>query len=170
MVQTSLAQPKRKRSVTQIKLYLDLILFISFILANIPRATGIPFHEWIGFLFVIPLMAHILLDWQWIVNISKRLFKKLPGEVRFNHFWDLLIFILMVLVALTGTVISESALPALGIKVIIDPFWVTMHDITANLLMVFIGVHLAMHWGWIVNAFRLYILRRPATAKVGESS
>ena len=163
------AQPKRKRSITQIKLYLDIVLLVSFILANIPQATGIPFHEWIGFLFVIPLIVHILLDWQWVVNTTKRLFGKLPGEVRFNHFWDLLIFVMMVLVVLTGTVISESALPALGIHVTIDPFWSTMHDITANLTMIFIGVHLAMHWRWIVNAFKRYILKQPANSKVDKA-
>jgi len=173
MTQTTIAQPKRKRSITQIKLYLDIFLLISFILANIPQATGIPFHEWIGFFFVIPLMAHILLDWQWVVNTTNRLFGKLPGEVRFNHFWDLLIFAMMVLVVLTGTVVSESALPSMGIHITIDPFWATMHDLTANLLMIFIGVHLAMHWKWIVNSFNRYILKRsatPNTPKEGKSS
>lgn len=170
MTRASLVQPKRKRSVTQIKLYLDLVLFVSFVLANIPQATGIPFHEWIGFLFVIPLLAHILLDWQWVVNTTKRLFGKLPGEVRFNHFWDLFIFVMMVLVVLTGTVVSESALPSLGISFTIDPFWATMHDATANLLMIFIGVHLAMHWKWIKGAFSRYILRRSATPKGNKSS
>lgn len=169
MSQATLAQPKRKRSITQIKLYLDLILFVSFILANIPQATGLLFHEWIGLLFVMPLMVHILLDWQWIVNITKRLFKKLPGEVRFNHFWDLIIFVMMVLVILTGTVVSESALPSLGIHITIDPFLQTMHDLTANLLMLFIGVHLAMHWSWIVNAFKRYILRHPVTPQADKS-
>ncbi len=170
MIQTSNTQAKRKRSITQIKLYLDLVLFVSFVLANIPQATGIPFHEWIGFLFVIPLIAHILLDWQWIVNTTKRLFGKLPGEVRFNHFWDLVIFIMMVLVVLTGTVISESALPSLGIHVTVDPFWAALHDMTANLLMIFIGVHLAMHWGWIVNASKRYILKQPRTSKASSTT
>ncbi len=150
----------RKMSANQIKLYSDMVLFIGFVLVNIPQATGIPFHEWISFVFIIPLVLHILLDWKWVINVTLRLFKKLPGEVRFNHFWDLLIFIMMVFAMFTGVVISEAALPALGINVVIDPFWTAMHDISANLLMILIGVHLAMHWSWIVSMTKRYLFPR----------
>jgi len=150
-----------KLSTNQIKLYADIILFVSFVLANIPQATGIPLHEWISILFIVPILVHVLLDWNWVVSVTKRMFKQLPGEVRFNQIWDLLIFIMMVFVLFTGFVISEAALPALGIHVTIDPFWSAMHDLSANLLMIIIGVHLAMHWGWIVSMFKRYVLRKP---------
>jgi hypothetical protein len=155
-------QKQKKMSANQIKLYTDIVLFTAFVLVNIPQATGIPFHEWISFLFIIPLLLHILLDWKWVVNVTLRIFKKLPGEVRFNHIWDLLIFIMMVFALFTGVVISEAALPAVGIHVTIDPFWSAMHDISANLLMILIGIHLAMHWNWIVSMFKHYVLRKPA--------
>lgn len=146
-------------SRNQIKLYSDILLFVAFILTNIPQTTGIPFHEWISVFFIVPLMVHILLDWKWVVSVTKRVFKKLPGEVRFNHIWDVLIFIMMVLALSTGFLISEAALPAIGINAAIDPFWSMMHDLTANLTMVFIGVHLAMHWGWVANMFKRYLWR-----------
>lgn len=161
MLETS-KQNKRfalSMSKTQIRIYLDTTLLVSYILVNIPQATGIPFHEWAGFLFVIPLMLHILISWQWVVDITKRIFKKLPGEVRFNHFWDIGIFIMMVLALFTGTIVSESALPRMGINIVIDPFWQSMHNASANLTIIMIGVHLAMHWKWIVNAVQRYILR-----------
>lgn len=154
------ATATRKKSTTQIRLYANLVLLVSFILANIPQATGIPIHEWVGLLFVFPLLVHLVLDWNWIVNVSKRLFKKLPGEVRFNHFWDLVIFIMMILVLLSGILVSESALPSLGINIAIDPFWQSFHDMTANLTMIFIGVHLAMHWSWLVSSFKRYVLNK----------
>ncbi|MDM8520128.1 DUF4405 domain-containing protein [Anaerolineales bacterium HSG6] len=154
-------QPK-KTSSNQIKLYADIILLTAFILTNVPHATGIPLHEWISILFIIPILVHILLDWKWVVNVTKRMFKRLPGEVRFNHIWDLLIFIMMVFVLLNGFLISEAALPALGIHVTIDPFWSAMHNQSANLLMVMVGVHLAMHWSWIVSMIKRYVLYKPA--------
>ena len=161
-----MANTGKKMSSTKLKLYVDIFLFIGFVLVNIPQATGIAIHEWASFLFIVPLMVHILLDWKWVVSVTKRMFGKLPGEVRFNHLWDLLIFIMMVLALFTGTIISEAALPALGIHVTIDPFWSAMHDLSANLLMIMIGVHLAMHWGWIVSGFKRYIFARPKeTAK-----
>ena len=154
-----MTQNTKKISSNQIKLYLDIVLLVAFVLTNIPQATGIPFHEWISVLFIVPLMVHILLDWKWVVSVTKRIFKRLPGEVRFNHLLDLLIFIMMVLALSTGFLISEAVLPTIGIHVTIDPFWSMMHDLTANLTMVLIGVHLAMHWGWIVSMWKRYIWR-----------
>lgn len=156
-----MTQKQRKMSSNQIKLIADIILFGAFVLANVPQATGIPFHEWISILFIVPILVHLLLDWNWVVSVTKRMFKRMPGEVRFNQIWDLLIFIMMVFVLFNGLIISEAALPALGIHITIDPFWSAMHDISANLLMILVGVHLAVHWKWIVNMFKRYILRQP---------
>jgi cytochrome b len=160
-----MAQQQKKTSISQIRLTADIVLFVAFVLANVPQTTGIPLHEWISILFIVPIMVHILLDWKWIVSVTQRLFKRLPGEVRFNQIWDLIIFIMMVFVLFTGFIISEAALPALGIPITIDPFWSAMHDLSVNLLMVFVGVHLAVHWGWIVSMFKRYILRQPAVSK-----
>lgn len=154
-----MSQTHRKMSSNQIKLYVDIFLFAGFVLVNIPQATGIPFHEWISLFFIVPMVLHIVLDWQWVVNITKRMFGRLPGEVRFNHIFDLIIFIMMTLALMTGFIISEALLPAFGITVVIDPFWTAMHGLVANLTMLLIGVHLAMHWGWIKNVFKRYLGR-----------
>ena len=111
-----------KWSSTQLKLYVDIFLLIGFVLVNMPQSTGIPVHEWASFVFIIPLVIHILLDWNWVVSVTKRMFGRLPGEVRANHIIDLLIFVMMVLALFTGTIISEAALPAMGINITIDPF------------------------------------------------
>ncbi|MEM7346041.1 MAG: DUF4405 domain-containing protein [Chloroflexota bacterium] len=165
-----MTQKPKEMSSNQIKLYADIVLLIAFILVNIPQSTGIAFHEWISFAFIIPLVLHIVLDWKWVVNVTKRLFKRLPGEVRFNHIWDLLIFIMMVIALFTGVVISEAALPAMGIPITVDPFWSVMHDLSANLTMLFIGVHLVMHWGWIVSMVKRYLLGRSAAQQTVEGS
>ena len=151
---------QKRLSSTQFRLYVDLVLFAIYILVNIPQATGIGIHEWASVLFIVPILIHILLDWKWIVSVTKRMFGKLPGEVRTNHILDLIIFVMMVLALFTGFLISEAALPALGIPIFIDPFWSSMHDLTANLTMLLIGIHLAMHWGWIVKSIKRYLLRR----------
>lgn len=156
-----MAQKQKKINSNQIKLIADIILFGAFMLANGPQATGIPIHEWISILFIVPIMLHLLLDWKWVVSVTKRMFKRMPGKVRFNQIWDLLIFIMMVFVLFNGLIISQAALPAMGIHITIDPFWVTMHGMSANLLMILVGVHLAVHWKWIVNMFKRYILRQP---------
>ena len=77
----------RKRnppSSTQIQFLADIVLFVGIVWALMPQATGIPLHEWGSLLVIIPLLVHLVLDWQWIVAITKRLLKRQPGEVRFN--------------------------------------------------------------------------------------
>lgn len=92
----------------------------------------------------------------------------MKGETRFNYVLDWLLFVLFVMATFTGVVISEAALPALGIQVTIDPFWSSMHDLSANLLMVIIGIHLAMHGKWIVTNFKKYVLRRPKPRSIAQ--
>ena len=149
-------------TVKETKLYADIVLLITYVVANIPQTTGVPIHEWASLFLIVPLMVHILLDWKWVVSVTRRMFGKLPGKVRVNHVLDVLIFILMTVAMMTGLLISESALPALGLNPPSDPFWSSMHDLSANLTMLFIGVHLAMHWGFIRTAFTGRHLRRAA--------
>lgn len=161
--------PKTKRqSATQIRVWIDLLFFIGMLLVLAPQATGIPVHEWASFLIIVPFFLHLILDWKWIVNITKRLFKRVKGETRFNYVLDWLLFVLFVMATFTGVVISEAALPTLGIPIAIDQFWSSMHDLSANLLMVVIGIHLAMHWKWIVTNVKKYLLCRPNARAVAQ--
>lgn len=129
----------------------DAILLIFFVIASAPMATGIAMHEWISFLYLIPFIIHILLHWDWIVAMPKRIFKKLSAENRLNIIWDFLLYVLMVIVTVSGILISEAALPLLGIAIQPDSFWHLIHHNSSNLLFPFLGVHLALHWSWIVR-------------------
>ena len=152
-------------SLNQINFWIDLGLLILFYLVMSPQATGIPLHEWISIAIMIPIVVHLLTHWKWIVNVVKKFFKHLPGETRFNQIWNILLFIMMNVAFFTGLLISEVVFPALGIAVNIDPFWVSLHNLSANVLLLMMGVHLAIHWNWIVNAVRRYLLRKPAVPK-----
>ncbi len=152
--------PNKKFSQTQFKLFLDLLVFALFVAINIPGATGITGHEWFSFIFALPFLIHLTLNWKWVISVFSRLFQKLPGETRFNQVWDSILFLLMVFVSFSGVMLSESVLPALGIRLTIDPFWRSLHTSMANLLLLMFGVHLMMHWKWIVSNFNRYILQK----------
>src|SRR5262249_277201 len=110
-------------------------------------------------------VLHILMKWDWIVSVTRQMFKKMPGETRFNHIWDYLLFILMTAVIVLGLIISQKALPAFGLTVNSDPFWLTVHQLSTALLLATIGIHLGMHWKWVVNTANRYIFRRNRAAK-----
>lgn len=159
-------------SKTKIRMYLDIVLFISFVIVNMPQFTGIALHEWLSFIFIPIIMAHIVLDWDWVVSITKRFFKKVPREIRFNYVFNFLLFFLMVTVIFSGILISEEALPFMGFTIEINEFWLGLHEGSANFLMILIGVHLAMHWKWIVSTTNRYIFKhngnRIASARKGN--
>src|SRR5437660_497033 len=104
-------------SKTKFLLYLDLGLFASFVLINVPQFTGITIHEWASFIFIPVIILHVLMKWDWIVSITRRMFKPLPDETRFNQFWDYWLFVLMTTVIVSGLVISQKALPVFGIPI-----------------------------------------------------
>src|SRR5215510_8261073 len=126
---------------TKLRLYLDLGLLVSFVLINMPLFTGIAFHEWASFVFIPVIILHVLMDWNWIINVTRRMFKKLPSDTRFNHIWDYLLFALMTTAIVSGLVISQKALPVFGIPINNDPFWFVVHNLSTTLLMVTIGIH-----------------------------
>ena len=41
-----------------------------------------------------------------------------------------------------------------GIHFNINPFWTMIHNASATLFIVFLGIHLALHWKWIVTILK----------------
>jgi hypothetical protein len=141
----------------------DVLLLVVFVATCAPSATGIPVHEWAS-LAVVPIVAiHLAVNWNWIIDVTRRSLGRLAGEVRFNHVLDLLLFVSFALLMISGILVSESALPWLGFTRKSDPFWSGLHNTTANIFPSLIGIHLAMHWRWIVGKLR----GRPAATTGG---
>jgi sulfite exporter TauE/SafE len=59
---------------------------------------------------------------------------------------------------LSGIMISESAMPTLGIALPMNFAWRRLHDMSANIALIIMGLHLAMHWNWIVTTFKRVFL------------
>ncbi len=150
------------------KAIVNLILFATMALTCVPQATGLAVHEWLSVLLLIPLAVHLLSDWDWIVRTTGRAFQRLPGEQRFNLLWNWLLFVNLVIVVFSGLLISVDLLPTLGWEFEADAFWIAIHNGASNLLLSVLGVHLAMHWHWITQAFRVLSGRATATAVASE--
>jgi hypothetical protein len=144
----------------------DLILLLFFILAAAPQTTGIAVHEWVSFLYLVPFAIHLLLHWDWIIAVPKRLFSRLGTEHRFNVIWDSLLYILMLVVTLSGILVSEVAMPVLGIDIAPDGFWSMLHHQSSNLIMPILGIHLAVHWQWIVKISKKLFDRKKAKTAI----
>lgn len=144
---------------TKTKLWLDIIIFVAFLVTMDPRSSGIAIHEWLSLAMLAALTLHLLLSWDWIINISQRFMGKLGTQNRINYVLNWLLFIDGTLLIVSGVMISEVAMPFLGIRLPEGFAWRRLHDMSANLGLLMLGLHTALHWSWIVNTFSRYLVQ-----------
>lgn len=136
------------------KLLLDIGTFLAFLITMDPHFSGLAIHEWLSLALAGTIIVHLLLNWEWIVNVTKLLFVKATNGARVNYVLNWLLFIDGVLIVLSDIMISESAMPTLGIALPMNFAWRRLHDMSANIALLIMGLHLAMHWNWIVTTFK----------------
>ncbi|MFM8369746.1 MAG: DUF4405 domain-containing protein [Chloroflexota bacterium] len=136
------------------KLFLDIALFAAFLVTMDPRFSGLAIHEWLSLAAAATVIVHLLLSWSWIVEMTKRILGKGLNGQRMNYILNWLLFIDGILIMLSGIMISESAIPAMGIVLPVNFAWRRLHDMSANLSLIIMGLHVAMHWNWIVTTIK----------------
>jgi len=142
----------------RVNLILDIMLFLVFLTIYEPRATGVTIHEWLGAAFVTILVTHVVLHWQWAVNITKRFFKKIGTEPRINYILNAAIFITFTTILFSGLMMSRVLLPIIGVKGSINPFWKFLHSASTDIILLLVAIHIGLHWNWIVNALKRHIV------------
>ena len=135
-------------------LLVDAAIFGGFLLATDPHATGQTIHEWLGIAFGMGIITHLLLHWKWIVNVVRRFFSKLPGQVRINALLNSLLFIAMTLIIFSGIMISKVVLNTFGLAGSHDAVWRWLHTSATNATLIIVGLHVALHWKWIVSTIK----------------
>ena len=150
-------QSKSHWSETLRNFWIDIALFLMFIVDMNTHLTGMAVHEWLGIFFGGSLIYHIFVHWSWISNSTRKLFGKLPAIQRIRYIVDLALFVIMTIVVASGILISREAVPALGITPAGSRYWSMLHHTTSNLVIVLVGLHLALSWSWITTAWTRYI-------------
>lgn len=153
-----MTQHRKTYDKVKTDLLVDLAIFVAFLIAMDPRSTGIAIHEWLSIAFGAAMLVHLLLHWTWVANITRRIFGAVSRQARINYILNVALFIDMTVIIFTGLMISEAALPALGIQGARSFFWRGLHSASADFALVLIGLHIALHWRWIVATFRRYLV------------
>lgn len=150
---------KSTSSQTSTKLWVDILIFIIFLIAMEPHLSGLAIHEWLTLSVLAAMTVHLLLSWDWITEITRRFFGKLSAQNRINYILNWLLFIDGTLLMISGILISEVALPVMGIQLPQGFAWRRLHDLSANLGLILLGLHTALHWSWIVNTVNRYMVQ-----------
>jgi hypothetical protein len=140
-------------------LLVDSAIFAAFLIAFEPGLTGIAIHEWLSLALAATLVIHLVLHWDWVVAVGARYFRKLFHESRLNFLVDVFLLAAYVLVMLSGILISRSVIAVLGIQLAESPAWRFLHSWSANASLLLTGLHLALHWKWIVAAIKRFVVQ-----------
>ena len=136
------------------KLFLDLGAFVALLISTAPHFTGEAIHEWLGVALSGAIVVHLLLNWNWIVGITSRLFSKVAKGQRFNYFLNWSLFASGVMIVLSGLMISKTVVPFFGLSLPQNMSWKELHSLSTNIMMVLMGLHVAVHWSWITSMFK----------------
>src|SRR5215471_1942646 len=100
---------------TKTKLMVDILIFIAFLIAMDPRSTGIVVHEWLATSAFAAIVIHLLLSWDWIVQVTRRMFSSMNLQTRLNYLLNWILFFDVTILIFSGFMISQSVLPSFGI-------------------------------------------------------
>ena len=137
---------------------IDGLIFLSFLAASVPSLTGLAIHEWLSLALAGAILVHLVLHADWAWEVLKRFFRKLWHSSRLNFVVDLAVLIAFVGVMLSGILISREILAVLGIQLGENRTWQQIHRLTADASVWLMALHFALHWRWIGNAFKRYII------------
>jgi hypothetical protein len=138
-------------------LVLDFTIFSAFLLISNPHLTGNTIHEWLGISLSAGIITHLLFHWQWLVKIGGEFFKKLIHQSRLDFVIDSLFFIAMTGSIFSGILISKDVLQLVGIQFNAGQGWKSIHSLTSDASLIVLGLHIAMHWKWIVTNIGRYV-------------
>lgn len=135
-------------------LWLDTALLVVTCALMVTSFTGIPLHEWIGVALIPALLLHVLLQWPWIANRTRRLPEPRSWRHRVNYTLNFALFVTMIAVMQSGFAISRVALPVFLPDWFGDRRWGQLHKWSSYALLVVIGLHISLNWGWIKGSLR----------------
>jgi hypothetical protein len=154
----------RRISVNKINLLLDIGIGVAFVVEEQIHWTGIRNHELLGLAFGAALIVHLVLHWKWVVAITQKFFQNFYHTSRVRYVLNVAIFLDMLIATISGILISRNLI---AIPMSFQMFILAgrLHFITSELGIILIGLHVIIHWKWLLVSIRRYIfpwLRLPA--------
>ena len=147
------AKPNRNRT----NLLVDITIFLGFLLALAPHFTGDPIHEWLGVSLGAGVMTHLLLHWKWIIEVTRRFLQSTQWSARINYVLNVVLFFDVSVIIFSGLMFSEHLAALVGLQNVHDNLWKTLHADAARLFLYLMGLHVALHWQWVVNMITRFL-------------
>jgi cytochrome b561 len=149
----------KNKNRNKIVLAFDTAMFTGFLVTGVPSLEGRTLHEWFGIACAAMAVTHLLINWTWITAMVKRVFKPLNLQARVSTLLNAALFVDVTLLIFSGLMISEVALRSLGIELPRSETWRPIHVLAANGFLTLVGLHVALHVGWIWTTLKRMVGR-----------
>jgi cytochrome b561 len=130
------------------------------------KFTGLEWHQWLGFALCPLVLLHVVMQWQWFVTQFQAMGRHGGYRVRLSALLNLALFALMAAVLFSGVFASRQSTALIGESAGRVRLWHEVHGWLNFVLVVFVGLHLALNWDWILAALRRKRPRRPGSEVV----
>lgn len=164
------AAPRKGWNINWINFGVDIVILIAFFIAYNEHLTGGSVHEWFSLALGLMLLVHLLLHWRWVVNVTAKLLSKLPAMTRIGYVLNVLLLLDFGAILYSGLKMSREVVPALGGSASEGRTWHGLHGMTANVAILLVLLHIAVHWKWIVDMVRRRAMPGVRASMVGSES
>jgi hypothetical protein len=143
------------------RLVMDGLMLAAFVAAFNPAVTGLPLHEWLSVALIFAGLFHLIVNWEWVLRVGRRLFARLRAKSKLDFCLDVSLFVATVTVMLSGVMLSQVVAPFFGMTATPTLLWHYVHAVSAIVTIALIALHAILHWEWIVRVAEGG--RRPST-------
>jgi hypothetical protein len=142
------------KKINYIKISLDIIMAVVFALLFNKRVLGgLVFHEVAGTAIGAAFIIHMGLNWRWIRQVTLKMFNsKISIKTRVGYVVDILLLVTMVIIIISGIAISKEIFTKINFGNIM--FFKIAHVSFPYIALVLLGIHIALHWVWVMNMFK----------------
>lgn len=144
--------------------WVDLVLFVGFLVTFFMSFTGVELHQWIGIFGGLLATYHLLAHWDWVDVVSRKIFGTVSRIVRLKFWVDGVMLAGFALILGTGLVISSW----LNFSLNNYNMWLSVHILASITTLLTLLVKLVLHWRWISKTTR-DIISSPVSSLINPS-
>ena len=128
------------------------------------RATWDDLHTWSGVAMIAAALIHLVIHWQWVVSMARRIWNELTGKgvsMNWRGRWNLILNIVVAVSFVLTTLSGIYFLFLPGGHWAADPgflfsrtTWDLIHTWAGVTLIASAILHFAIHWKWVTKVTR----------------
>jgi len=141
-----------KRSIAS-RFVLDIAFLLLVVALECLSFTGLTVHEWLGFVLCPVGLLHVVVQWDWFAAQFRTILSRGPARVWINCLLNVSLFLVVAATTISGVLISHQVVPVVGERLGRVYVWLWVHGYLNKPLLIFVGLHLASNWKWVVAAF-----------------